>query len=102
MPNDSSPSIVGMFVAVETAFGFSAFLPSIFTIRHFGNQDGTTENIRIGYVMGTAWALAISALTSLLVRSYLPFLFTIPACAVMVGVYEWALRNPDESGEEMK
>jgi hypothetical protein len=101
MGRESSPAVVGLFVAVECAFGFSAFLPSIFTIRHFGAQPATAENIRIGEALGCAWAIALAGIASILVDSVAPLLLTIPTAALIVCVYEWALRHPDGSAEVM-
>lgn len=95
MGRESSPAVVGLFVAVECAFGFSAFLPSIFTIRHFGSQPATAENIRIGEALGFAWAVALAAVAGLLVDSLAPLALTVPTAALIVCVYEWALRHPD-------
>ncbi len=84
---------LAIFVAVEGANAYSAFLPSIFTIRTFKSETGTHRSIRDGEVIATLFALAIGAATSLIVASWLPLFFAVVTAIVMVSVYEWALRS---------
>lgn len=101
MTGDTSPAVIGTFVGIETAFGFSAFLPSVFTIRHFAAQNGTRSNVRIGEGLGVAWALAIGTVASVLIDHPAPLYFSVVASAGMVAVYEWCLANPDAQPEQM-
>jgi len=98
----SNPALLGVLIAIECAAIYSQYLPSIFTIRHFGAQEGTVENIRIGEVIGTVNAVILSGLASAIIGNPAPFLFTIPIAAATVGVYEWALRNPDGGAQVME
>ena len=78
--------------AVEGAHAYSAFNPSIFTIRHF--RDRTTErDVRAGEVLGSAFTLALGLIVSLIVNDWLPLAFAAGVVVVMVSVYEWALQS---------
>lgn len=97
MPNSHAMSadkiLMAAFVGVESAHGFSAVLPSIFTIRTFGNQPWTRKAIRDGEIIGTLFALTLGAIVSALMKTPLPLYFSIGTSAAMVSVYEYALRS---------
>jgi len=78
--------------AVEGAHAYSAFCPSIFTIRRFKDEK-TERDVRDGELVGSLFALALGAAVSALVRDPLPFYFSIAVVAVMVVTYEWALKS---------
>jgi len=78
--------------AAEGAHAYSAWLPSIFTIRHF--RDGQTErDIRHGELAGSIFCLGLGVAMSLLASDPLPFYFSLATVIVMVSVYEWALKT---------
>lgn len=85
--------LLGAFTAVEGAHAYSAFLPSIFTIRTFREQNETVRSIRDGEVIGSLFALALGAVVAALVRDPTPLYFAVATVVVMVSVYEWALRS---------
>lgn len=85
--------LVSAFVAVEGAYAFSAFLPSIFTIRHFGADQSTERDIRDGEIAGALFALSLGALVGLLIKSPLPLIFSVGTSGAMISVYEYALRS---------
>jgi hypothetical protein len=93
---------VALLIAVEVAFGFSAFEPSIFTIRHFAEQPETEESIRIGEVLAVGFSMLIAIIAGMITKSVLPVVFTMASCFGMVMVYEWALKNPEAGAEVMK
>jgi hypothetical protein len=89
--------LMSAFVAVEGAHAFSAFLPSIFTIRAFASRNpGATKAIRDGEIIGTAFAVGLGAVVSALIGSKLPVTFSIVTSMVMVSVYEYALRTAND------
>jgi hypothetical protein len=100
MENDNVT--LALLIAVEVAFGFSAFEPSVFTIRHFAAQPETKDSIRIGEVLATGFSLLIATLACGITHSPLPFVFTLCSCGLMIAVYEWALVNPESAAEQMK
>ena len=85
--------LMSAFVAVEGAHAFSAFLPSIFTIRHFALTEDAARSIRDGELMGTFFALSLGAVVSSLLSTKLPLVFAAVTSAAMVSVYEYALRT---------
>lgn len=84
---------LAILVAVEGAHAYSAFLPSIFTIRTFRSEKDTIRSIRDGELVGSMFALGLGAVVSALTKDRLPLLFAIGTVVVMVSVYEWALRS---------
>lgn len=84
--------LLGVFVAVEGAHAYSAFLPSIFTIRRFRDTQ-TQKDIRDGEVIGSLFVLALGGVVAAITRSALPLLLAMVTAGVMVSVYEWALRS---------
>jgi Sec-independent protein secretion pathway component TatC len=85
--------ITSVFMALEGAFAYSAFLPSIMTIGTFVDSQEKIKMIREGEVVGTGFLLALSVTVSAVVKSPLPLIFGVVAGAVAVGVYEYALRG---------
>ena len=81
------------FVALEAAHAYSAVLPSIFTIRTFGGEPGTVKAIRDGEIFGTAFGLGIGAVVGMLIKSWLPLVFAAATSALMLSVYEGALKT---------
>lgn len=84
---------VVLLVAAEAPQAYSAFLPSIMTIRTFVGDPGAVADIREGEVFGSAFVLLIGAAGSFLTGSSVPFIIGIATIAVMVGVYEYALQG---------
>jgi hypothetical protein len=78
--------------AVEGAHAYSAFCPSIFTIRRFRDVK-TVQDVRDGELAGTIFALVLGVSVSALVKDPLPLYFAAGVAVIMVMVYEWALRT---------
>lgn len=95
MPNGASNEIVvtSVFMALEGAFAYSAFLPSIMTIGTFVDSEEKVAMIRQGELVGSAFLLGLSITVSLVVKSPLPLFFGVLAGALALSVYEWALRG---------
>lgn len=89
------PADVGviLLVAAEAPQAYSAFLPSIMTIRTFVGDPGAVADIREGEIFGSAFVLLIGAAGSLLTESAVPFIIGIATIVVMVAVYEYALQG---------
>lgn len=84
---DDKDVLLSVFVAVEGAHAFSAFNPSIFTIRRF--PDGQTlRDIRTGCLYASAFTLIIGGLTSAMIGNWLPFGMAVLTAAGMTAVYE--------------
>lgn len=88
--NASEVGVV-LLIAAEAPQAYSAFLPSIMTIRTFVGDEGAVYDIREGEVFGSAFVLLIALAGSMLTDSVIPFIIGILVIGVMVGVYEYAL-----------
>jgi hypothetical protein len=81
--------------AIEGVQVYSAFLPSIFTIRTFAAQDydKTKKDIRDGEVLASAMSIALGVAMAVLMDSHWPIVASIANAALMVFVYEYALHT---------
>lgn len=83
--------MVSIFMALEGVHAYSAFLPSVFTIKTFVSSNEGRDMIREGEFMASAFLLALAGVTAYLSRSPWPAIMAIVTGAAMVGVYEYAL-----------
>jgi hypothetical protein len=90
-----------MLVAAEAPQAYSAFLPSIMTIRTFVDDPNAVEAIREGEIFGTAFVLLIAGAGTLLVDNVWPLAVGVGTAVVMVAIYEHALRGR-RSGLDMR
>lgn len=100
MKAESTDVFTASVVAVEAAQAFSAFNPSIFTIRRFPDEY-TQRDIRLGSVLAVVFSLLLAILGAKLTGSTLPFVAALGADAFMVGVYEYAMRHPVPTGKSI-
>ena len=85
--------LVSAFAGFEGLFSYSAVLPSIMTIGVFVDSPDKIAMIRQGEIVGTALNLAFGGALAGFSGSWLPLLFTVGACAIMIAIYEYALRG---------
>ena len=85
--------LTAVFVAYETQFGFSQFLPSIMTIGTFVDSPDKVHMIREGEVIASVFALTFATVFSLLTKSPAPLALSVVAIAMTLAVYEYALRK---------
>lgn len=85
--------LTSVFMALEGAFAYSAFLPSIMTIGTFVDSPEKIAMIRQGEVVGSLFLVGLSITVSGVTKSPLPMLFGLAAGALAVVVYEFALRK---------
>ena len=85
--------ITSVFMALEGAFAYSAFLPSIMTIGTFVDSQEKIRMIREGEVVGTGFLIALAFTVAGVMKSPLPIFFSLLAGGVTLGVYEYALRH---------
>lgn len=83
--------LTSVFVAFESAFSYSAFLPSIMTIGTFVDSERKVVMIRQGEVIATGLSLGVALICAKILGSILPVVMMAFAALVMVAVYEWAL-----------
>lgn len=85
--------LMSVFMALEGAFAFSAFLPSIMTIGTFVDSHDKVHMIRQGELVGIIFLAGLSVITAMIVKSPVPILAGALAGVLAVGVYEFALRG---------
>lgn len=93
MAMDAAEVGVVLLVMAEAPQAYSAFLPSIMTIRTFVGDEGAVADIREGELFGSAFVLLIGAAGSALSKSSWPLIVSILTIGVMVGIYEYALKG---------
>lgn len=85
--------LLAAFTAVESAHAFSAFLPSVFTIKTFADTEEKKQKVREGYIYAWIFALALGLIVSALAKSKLPIIFSVVTAAFMTLSYELSLRS---------
>ena len=85
--------LLAAFAALESAHFYSAFLPSVMTIRKFARDQEAVEALRKGEAIATGFALALGWVVGELTDSHLPLLFTAITAISMLAVYEYAIRG---------
>ena len=90
-PISGDTMLVSIFMALDGLFAYSAFLPSIMTVGTFVDSQAKVIMIRQGEVIGTAFLIALSIITSAVMKSKLPLLFGVLAGIVALLIYEYAL-----------
>ena len=83
--------MVSVFMAMEGMHAYSAFLPSVFTIKTFVATQEGKQMIREGEIMASAFLLLLAIVTAKLAKSHWPFMMAVAAGGAMVIVYEVAL-----------
>ena len=86
-------ALVSLFAWFEGLFSFSAVLPSIMTIGTFVDSEDKIRMIREGEVIGSAFNLAFGIALTWFTKKWMPFAMVAGASAIMVMVYEYALRK---------
>lgn len=84
--------LLSAFVGVESAHGFSAFEPSVFTIGSLVVPQGQQRLIRLGYIPAVTFSVALGGIVGAIRHSWLPIAFGLGTSAFMVFTYEMALR----------
>jgi hypothetical protein len=90
--NAHSDILLASMVGLETAHAFSAFNPSIFTIRRFPDS-ATARDIREGELWGVLYSVMLGLAASIIIESWWPLLFAAATDLFMVSIYEQALRS---------
>jgi len=92
--------IATTILTVEAAASiFAAFCPSWFTVRSpffhdQGARAGNVRAIRHGEIAATALTIPTGYAASILVGSWLPLVGAAAISALMIGGYEFSIRNP--------
>lgn len=100
--------LTSLFIAYETAFAFSQYLPSIMTIASFVDSGEKVRAIREGECIASLFSVGFAVIFSVILRSPLPLILAALAIGFTLYVYERALRKspaftgkPIEGAQEM-
>jgi hypothetical protein len=85
--------LTSVFIAYETAFAFSQYLPSVMTIHTFVDTEAKVKSIRTGELIASVFAGAFALAFAAILRSWLPLCLAGLAIVGTVVVYEWALQG---------
>lgn len=89
--------LLSVFVAVEGAHAFSAFMPSYFTVKKFAEGEEDRQALRSGYPPAIIFNLALGGLVSALIKDIRPLIMSVLVIAFMVVLYERAIELPEVS-----
>lgn len=91
--------VISIFMALEGVHAYSAFLPSVFTIKTFVQDEDGVKMIREGEIMASTYLLALAIAVSFITKSKWPAIMALMTGAAMIGVYEYAVaRSPARGG----
>lgn len=85
--------LTSAFIAYETSFNFSQFLPSIMTIKTFVDSPEKVHAIRHGEIIACVYSGGFALIFGLILKSPLPVILAAVSIGATVAVYEWALRG---------
>ncbi len=83
--------LISIFVAVEGAHAFSAFMPSAFTIRSFARDRADFDNLRSGYIPAVLFIMALAFTVAAIKKSALPILIAGATTVGMIALYEFSI-----------
>ncbi len=85
--------VLSVLVAAEIPHVFSAFMPSVFTIRKFAEGERDRARLRAGYVPALLLASALGGSVSWLTNDRRPIIFTVAIASGMLVLYEREIRR---------
>ena len=92
--------IFSIFMALEGLHAYSAFLPSVMTIGTFVDTPEKVRMIREGELVATGFLAVLVTTVGFMVKSWWPVVMGLLAGVVMLGVYEYALKNSPQKEQE--
>lgn len=96
MENDNL--LLSIFVGVEGAHAFSAFMPSYFTVQKFATSGDDAAKLRSGYIPAVAFNLFLGGVVSVLTRRPMPIIIAALVSLFMMSLYEGAIGKVDGHG----
>lgn len=85
---------LALLAASEVPNFLAGMMPSLMTIQRFGADEYDRAALRRGEVLGGALALVVGVGASLVADNPAPAVATVAILAVMLVMYEHAIRNP--------
>ena len=88
-----SELLLSVFVAVEGAHAFSAFMPSYFTVRKFASDSKDLADLRSGYTPAVIFNVALGGTVAYLIESVAPLILAFIVSVFMIMLYENAIQQ---------
>jgi len=83
--------VISIFMGLEGVHAYSAFLPSVFTIQTFVQDNEGVQMIRQGEIMASAYLVVLAIAVGYITKSKWPVIMALVTGTAMIGVYEFAL-----------
>ncbi len=83
--------LLSVFVSVEGAHAFSAFMPSYFTVQKFADGDQDLARLRSGYIPALLFNLILGGVVAAMIKKPLPFIMAAIVSISMIALYEGAI-----------
>jgi hypothetical protein len=90
--------LLAVFVAVEGAHAFSAFMPSTYTTLKFAGDPGDAAMLRMGYIPAVMFNLILGGIVSFFAKSKKPIVASLLVIVGMTMFYEWGIRKGTGQG----
>lgn len=87
--------LLSVFVGVEGAHAFSAFMPSWFTVRKFAHGSEDTDKLRSGYTPAVIFNLVLGSTVSALIKKPWPLVIALLVIVFMIAAYEGAIEGSE-------
>ena len=88
--------LLSIFVGVEGAHAFSAFMPSYFTVKKFAGSEADKQSLRSGYVPAVVFNLVLGGIVSAITKRITPLVIAGAVIIFMLIMYEGAISGVDE------
>lgn len=92
MPNPRAELGTSTLAISQSVIAFTAFLPNFVEVGR-QDKDSIAGEVRLGETAAVVIALSIGSLLSWLSGSYVPLYISAVMCAILIGMYETALRK---------
>jgi hypothetical protein len=83
--------VISIFMGLEGVHAYSAFLPSVFTIQTFVQDNEGVKMIRQGEIMASIYLIVLAIAVGYITKSKWPVVMALATGTAMIGVYEFAL-----------
>lgn len=91
---------LAILAPLEGAHFYSAYLPSVMTIRKFAGDPEAVKALREGELYATGFSLALAGVVSLLIDNLLPILLTLAVDTGMILIYERSIAGIETTATE--
>lgn len=90
-----NPRLVGVAAATVVAVQLmQLFLPPVHEVRDRRHGAVDATHLRSTAYIGAVVAFAVGVVVAVTARTPLPVISSLVAVGIIVGIYEWAIRNP--------